>query len=101
MQPGDRLTLDMGKPQQVAKIVLDSAASANDYPRGYVVETSPDGTTWTEAARATAAETASAQQGGVLTIPFPAVQARYLRITNQGTVPGTFWSVHELTVYAP
>ncbi len=29
----------------------------------------------------------------------PPVRARYLRITNAGSVPGRFWSVHELTVY--
>lgn len=99
MQPGDRLTLDMGQTQQVAKIVLDSAGSPNDYPRGYVVESSKDGQNWTEIARATADEVAASQKGGVVTITFPPVQARYLRITNQGLAPGTFWSVHELTVY--
>jgi len=30
---------------------------------------------------------------------FAAVRARYLRITNGGSVPGRFWSVHELPVY--
>jgi len=99
MQPGDRLALDMGKPQQVAKLVLDSAASPGDYPHGYVVESSADGRTWAEAARATAGGAASAQQGGVLAITFPAVRARYLRITNAGSAPGRFWSVHELTVH--
>lgn len=99
MQPGDRLTLDMGQAQQVAKIVLDSAGSPNDYPRGYVVESSADGQTWTEIARATADEVAASQKGGVVTITFPPVQARYLRITNQGLAPGTFWSVHEMTIF--
>ena len=98
MQPGDRLTLDMGHTQKVAKITLDDAASPNDYPHGYVVEASPDGLTWKEVARATADEAAAAQQKGVLAISFPPTDARYLRITNQGLAPGLFWSVHELTV---
>ena len=100
MQPGDRLTLDMGASQRVAKIVLDSAASPNDYPRGYVAEASADGKTWTKLTRATAAEAGASQKGGVLTITFPPTEARYLRITNQDAAPGVFWSVHELTVYA-
>lgn len=99
MQPGDRLTLDMSRTQQVAKIILDSAGSPNDYPRGYVVESSEDAQTWTEIARATAVEVTASQKGGVVTVTFAPTQTRYLRITNKGLVPGTFWSVHELTVY--
>lgn len=100
MQPGDRLTLDMGKTQTVAKVVLDSAKSPNDYPHGYTLEASTDGLAWTPVARATQAQTEAAVQGGVLTITFAPVSARYLRLTNQGVAPGLFWSVHELTVYA-
>ena len=99
MLPGDSVTLDMGKAQRVGRIVLDSAKSPNDYPRGYVVETSIDGSRWKEAARADAAQTAAAQQAGVLTITLTPADARYIRITNEGTSPGTFWSIHELTVY--
>jgi len=94
MQPGDALTLDMGTSQRVSKLVLDSAASPNDYPHGYTVEAS-----WSEVARATSAEAASAVQNGVLTITLAPIEARYLRITNQGAAPGLFWSVHELTVF--
>ena len=101
MQPGDQLTLDMGALQQVARIVLDSTKSPNDYPRGYTVAASVDGRTWQTVAQATAAEVATAQQNGVLTITFPATAARYLRITNRGAAAGLFWSVHELSVYGP
>ncbi|MEO7719686.1 MAG: GH116 family glycosyl-hydrolase [Capsulimonas sp.] len=97
--PGDALTLDMGKIQHVAKLVLDSAKSPSDYPRGYLLETSSDGATWTPAARADAGQAGAAQQAGVLTIAFPPTDARYLRITNEGADPGSFWSVHELMVY--
>ena len=101
MQPGDALTLDMGKSQRVAKITLDSTASPNDYPRGYTVEASPDGKTWTEVARATSAQAESSVQKGVLAISFTPTNARFLRITNLGTAVGLFWSVHELTVEGP
>ena len=101
MQPGDALTLDMGKSQRVAKITLDDAASPSDYPHGYTVEASPDGKTWTEIARATPAQAEAAQQKGVLAVSFPPTDARFLRITNLGTVPGLFWSLHELTVEGP
>ena len=36
---------------------------------------------------------------GVLTITLTPLDTRYVRITNQGTQPGTYWSIHELTVY--
>ncbi|BDI32093.1 hypothetical protein CCAX7_41440 [Capsulimonas corticalis] len=99
MLPGDQLTLDMRKVQRIARIVLDSAKSPGDYPRGYRLETSTDGAAWSEAARADAGQVSSAQQAGVLTIAITPTDARYVRITNEGADPGAFWSVHELMVY--
>ena len=90
LQPGDGFTLDMAAPQQVTKLVLDSAKSPDDYPAGYRLEASVDGKTWTQVAHATQAETAAALQGGVLTISFPAhegaLPARHQRRRPQSLV---------------
>jgi hypothetical protein len=100
MQPGDAVILDMGTAQTVAKIVLDDAKSPGDYPRGYRLETSADGTTWTQAAQATEQQASYQTQGGVLAIAFTPVTARYLRLTNEGS-NGLWWSIHELSVFGP
>jgi hypothetical protein len=34
-------------------------------------------------------------------IIFPPAQARFIRITQTGSVDGLYWSIHELTVYIP
>jgi len=101
MHAGDRLTLDMGHAQRVSKLVLDDSSAAGDHPHGYTLETSDDGITWHLAAHATATEAKAAVKQGVLTIAFPPVTTRYLRITNQETEPTTFWAIYELSVYAP
>jgi hypothetical protein len=101
MQPGDQIRLDMKCVNKVAKIVLDSAASPNDYPRGYILEGSTDGATWSKLASATPDDVQAAVKAGVLTITIPPTDARYLRITNQQSTNGLFWSIHELTVYGP
>ncbi len=101
MHTGDRLTLDMGRAQRVGSLVLDSTATPGDYPHGYLLEASDDGVAWHTLAQATAAETKAAVKQGMLTIAFPPLTTRYLRVTNQGTETTTFWSVGEVCVYAP
>lgn len=101
MRAGDRLVLDMGRAQPVAKLVLDDSSAPGDYPHGYLLESSSDGITWKTLAQATAPEAKAAVKQGVLAISFAPATARFLRITNQGTEPTTFWSVYELSVYAP
>ncbi len=100
LEPGDAVTLDMAAPQKAAKLVLDSAKSPGDYPAGYRLEASIDGKTWTQVAQATEAQTEAALQGGVLTIAFPPITARYLRVTSQGG-HSLWWSIHELYVFGP
>lgn len=99
MHTGDQLTLDMGTETRIGRIVLDSGA--NDYPRGYTLEASEDGSMWRTLAQATPDEAQAAVKQGMVAIAFPPTAARYLRMTNLSTLPTTFWSVHELSVYAP
>lgn len=99
MLPGDTYILDLGRPQRFSKLVLDSKASPNDYPQGYIIETSNDGNLWTTVAKATAEQTAAQQSEGELNIIFPEQSARFIRITQTGESPSWFWSIHELRIY--
>ena len=101
MHAGDSLTLDMEKATLVGKIVMDSASAPGDYPHGYTLEASPDGHAWQTLAQATPDEAKAAVKQGILTITFSPTPVQYLRVTNLGTEATTFWSIHELCVYAP
>ncbi|GAA2031722.1 hypothetical protein GCM10009839_34630 [Catenulispora yoronensis] len=89
--PGQWYQVDMGKTQTFDTVLLDSAAFGGDYPRGYTIQTSADGTTWTTAATGTG----SGQQ---VVSTFAPQTARYLRVTQTGTA-ANWWSIAELNVY--
>jgi aryl-phospho-beta-D-glucosidase BglC (GH1 family) len=89
---GEWFQVDMGSNQTFNQIVLDSGSSSpGDYPRGYTVQVSHDGNSWTQVA---AGQGANEQ----LPINFPAVSARYIRITQTGS-SGSWWSIGEVNVY--
>lgn len=92
-----QFTLDMGAPQTVSQIVLDSESSPGDYPRGLRVEASTDGATWRTVAECS--DCTSAQAGGVLRLIFDPVSVKMLRFTQTGPAGcagGLWWSIHEL-----
>jgi aryl-phospho-beta-D-glucosidase BglC (GH1 family) len=89
---GQWLQVDLGATQTFNQIVMDTAKNSsdeNDYPRGYTVQVSSDGSSWTQVASGV---------GGVKATPinFAAVRGRYFRITQTGT-SSSWWSVGELT----
>ena len=88
--PGQWISLDLGAERTFDGIVLDEATSPTDYPRGYEVETSSDGSSWQPIARGTGTE-------GTTTIVLPPTTTRYLRIVQEGT-SGSWWSIHELNL---
>jgi hypothetical protein len=89
---GHWFRVDMGAPRTFDRIVLDSG-TGNDYARGYRVEVSSDGTTWTTLA-------SGSGSGQTIDIPLGVSTARYLRLVQTGTA-GNWWSIHELDVFAP
>jgi hypothetical protein len=91
---GQWFQVDMRSARMIFKIVLDTTPSANDYPRGYQVNLSNDGSNWGSPVATGAGSSA------VTTITFPPQTARYLRITQTGSASGNYWSIHELNVYA-
>jgi hypothetical protein len=86
---GQWFQVDMGTTSVFNKLILNAVNSANDYPRGYQVTVSSDGINWSSSV---ATGTGSPS---ITTITFASQVARYIRITQTGSVSGTFWSIDE------
>jgi glucosylceramidase len=91
-QPGQYLQVDFGRPEPVRKIVYDTGVNLGDYPRGYSVTVSSDGTTW-----GTALATGSGS-GQPTVVPLTGAPVRFVRMTL--TVPSaSWWSVADVRAY--
>ena len=88
--------IDMLAARSFNEIELNAGTSVNDYPRGYVVEVSNDEVNWTNV-NATGTGTSSNPS---LKLTFGVKKARYIRITQTGSSPSYYWSIHELNVKA-
>jgi hypothetical protein len=90
--PGQWFQVDMGSTNILSALVLDCGASTGDYPRGYQVYLSKDGTNW-------GSPVATGSGATVTTISFAAHAARYIRITQTGSASANWWSIAELNAY--
>jgi glucosylceramidase len=91
-QPGQHLSLDLGRANTVRRLVLDSGTDVADFPVGYQISTSADGVEWSR-------PVASGRGQGQLTvIDLPATRSRYLRVTQTST-SAQWWTVADLRVY--
>lgn len=91
MAGGEWYRIDMGASHPVAMVTVQTAAdSIWDYPRGFTVETSTNGTTWTAAANGIA-------YGWKRPISITPTNARYIRITQTGSAP-QWWTVDNVTI---
>jgi hypothetical protein len=105
-QPGDRLTVDLGRATSVRALELAVGRYAEDYPRRALIETSSDGIAWQQAWSGSGggpALTAAMIQPTVMPVTFPVHVdgARYVRVTQLGSHPVFYWSVAEIRVYGP
>jgi RHS repeat-associated protein len=89
---GQYYQLDMLAPQSFNQVVLNADGSTSDYPRGYKVLTSNDGTNWSSPV---ATGTGSSS---LVSIGFPTQVARYIRIVLTGSA-SNWWSIAEFHVY--
>jgi type 1 glutamine amidotransferase/mono/diheme cytochrome c family protein len=94
--PGMWFQIELPKESEIGGLILDSAKSASDYPRGYKVEVSSDGKSW-------GAKPIAEGKGNtaVTELNFAPVKAKFIRITQTGSVTGLFWSIHELHILPP
>ncbi|MHC4733140.1 MAG: HEAT repeat domain-containing protein [Planctomycetota bacterium] len=93
MRPGDWFMIDLGIERTVAGLTLNAAGSRGDYPRGYEVYVSFNDGNWGKpivSGKGTKPLT-------VIKFPRP-VQTRFIKIVQTGSVPGLFWSIHEMKV---
>jgi hypothetical protein len=83
--------IDMGRTQRVNLISVDCGGNDTDFPRGYRLEVSTDGSTWRQVA-------AGDNDDALLIVPFAAQDARYLKLTQTGT-SSSWWSITEFNAY--
>jgi hypothetical protein len=93
MKPGMWFAFDMQQVHEVRSILLDSTQSAGDFPRGFAVSTSDNGTDWSEPVLTGEGTTA------VTELALPAgTKTRHIKIEQTGEF-SLFWSIHELSVF--
>ena len=93
--PGMWFQIELPQPATISGLYLDAAYSTQDYPRGYTVTVSDDGTNW--------GDPVIKGKGNARTteIRFAPVTAKFIRITQTGNARGLFWSIHEIQVLQP
>jgi hypothetical protein len=91
---GQWFQVNMQAPVSFSQITIDAGPSVGDYPAGYTVSVSSNGTTWTEVASGTGATQ-------LVTVTFPQQTAQYIRVaqTTSG-VTTNWWSIAEFNVYS-
>lgn len=87
---GQWFQVDMGQINTIERITIDAGTSL-DFPRGYQVLLSTDGSTFTPVATGTGSTP-------VVTVNFTAQPARYIKIVQTGSSI-YWWSIHELNAY--
>jgi len=93
--PGQWFLVELPQAALISGVSLDAGSSRDDYPRGYKVELSLDGLHWSP-------PVAEGKGAEVITfIPFAPDKAKFVRITQTGSVNGLFWSIHELDILQP
>jgi hypothetical protein len=90
---GQYFVVDMGAVMSFTSLALDAGTSSGDYPRGYAVFASLDGSSW---GNAIANGTGSA---ALVTVNFARQNARFIKIVLTQSTSTNWWSIHEFNVY--
>jgi glucosylceramidase len=99
--PGQWVQVDLGHPQRVRRVVLDAGPAtygypndvqpSTDYPRGYRLSVSSDGSHWTDVRNGVGT-------GQLTTLKTPHNPIRYVRVTLT-QADGHWWQVADARVY--
>ena len=90
--PGQYLQVDLGRPERLARFVLDTGASTGDFPVGYAVTVSFDGTDWS------APVATGSGSGQITAISLDGRPVRYVRVTLTAS-SSSWWSVADIRAY--
>jgi glucosylceramidase len=90
-QPGQWLQVDFGQLEPLRQLVFDTGVNLGDFPRGYTLQTSTDGTTWKTAAT-------GAGTGQLTSIPLSGTPIRFARVTLSAS-SGNWWTVADVRAY--
>lgn len=91
--PGQYVTIDLGETLSFNRIVLDSYSNTEDYPRGFSVFVSPDGSSWGVPIISGSGDRA------LTTIELNDQLARHIKITQTGNSSNRWWSIHDLKIF--
>ncbi|HEX3800507.1 MAG TPA: discoidin domain-containing protein [Verrucomicrobiae bacterium] len=94
-KPGMWYQIELPQTTLITGMRLTAGSSSNDYPRDYKVQLSNDGKSWGEPVSEGRGTRATTEIG------FKPAEAKFIRITQTGSVDGLSWSIHELTLYKP
>jgi hypothetical protein len=103
--PGAFFQIDLGKVERVARLRLLVGSSRNDFPRGYLLQSSEDGKTWSPLNTLISPVSLhwtgeTLLKGGAdLDFIFPSTPMRFLKIVQTGKDDVFYWSIHELELY--
>jgi len=108
--PGMYFELDLGKTEEVGRLMVELDGSAHDYPCGYVLSTSLNGKVWQDVVVSRInwgafyyGEFHPIVDGkeAKLEICFEPHLARFVRLTQTGENHVWWWSMHEVNLYGP
>jgi len=95
MAPGQWFQVDMGGCTTVKRIILDSGTSTGDYSRNFTAYGSWDGTHWTQMESGYATSSP-----GSLNVDYNTDRSmRYLKVVNNVSADGSWWSIADFKVY--
>jgi F5/8 type C domain len=90
--PGLYFEVNLGSAQSFDELEMDVPNSANDYARGYNVEVSANGSSWTTVASCTGTGTPEV-------VSFPTQTAQYVQVVLTASNPSYWWSIDEFYLY--
>ncbi|MEK6813512.1 MAG: discoidin domain-containing protein [Nitrospirota bacterium] len=104
---GDWYQIDLGRERVLSGVKLDAGEFRRDFPRGYRVLLSSDGSRWKEVFRLSAYPGHFEWKGGKPTYaldggtfaPFPPSEGRYMRVELTRPAGRYDWSIAEITVF--
>ncbi|WP_309708913.1 discoidin domain-containing protein [Armatimonas sp.] len=89
---GQYFQVDMRSNKTFDRVMLNTVTAKNEYPRGYTVLVSMNGTLWNSVATGSGAS-------AVTMITFPPQTARYIKVEQTGRTGASSWSIYDFHVF--